>query len=724
MSAIEGPWQSRARPMLQSEAAECGLACVAMVAAHYGHRVNIGGLRRRFPISMKGATLAELINVASELELSARALRCELDEVGQLQTPAILHWDLNHFVVLEKVSRGKATLLDPANGRRTVGTEELSRHFTGVALELTPTAAFKPIDQRVRTRLGDLWSKLVNYRSAFVQVVALSLLLEVTALALPFFMQLTVDEAIGQSDANLLGLLVLGFGVVFALNAIIQALRSWVVLTLGQSISFQLAGNVFRHLMRLPMSYFESRHVGDLMSRLGSTGPIQSILAEGVVSALVDAVLAILTLTVMALISVPLMLVVLTATLMYIGFRLAVYPAIRRRTEEEIVARASEETYLIESIRAIRAIKLHVSEPMRENGWRNKYADVVSAGYRNRIYKIVTKLAEGLLLSGQYLLVVYLGALSVMGDKMTVGLLLAFLAYRSSFMSSGTALIDHWERWRLISVHLERLSDIVAQPREEILPARPRSNVLPPPAIRAEKLVFAYDRNATPVLNEMDFEIPAGSYVAIVGTSGAGKTTLMRIMLGLLNPTSGKLLIDGKPLTPATTSEWRLRIAAVLQDDQLLTGTLADNIAFFDDRPDEQRIETAARLARIHDTIVDMPMGYQSLIGDMGAALSSGQRQRVMLARALYRDPDALFLDEGTANLDEENEMAIADTIASLPITRIVVSHRPILVERAEIVLRLADGKLERAPHPAPGGSGGSAWDRLREMAPGLRRPS
>jgi len=720
MSAIEWPWQTRARPMLQSEAAECGLACVAMVAAHYGHRVNIGGLRRRFPISMKGATLAELINVASELELSARALRCELDEIGQLQTPAILHWDMNHFVVLEKVAGSKATLLDPASGRKTVGREELNRHFTGVALELTPTAAFKPIDQRVRTRMGDLWSKLVNYRGAFVQVVALSLLLEVTALALPFFMQLTVDEAIGQSDANLLGLLVLGFGVVYALNSIISALRSWVVLTLGQSISFQLAGNVFRHLMRLPMSYFESRHVGDLMSRLGSTGPIQSILAEGVVSAMVDAVLAVLTLTVMALLSVKLMLIVLAATLLYIGFRLAVYPMIRRRTEEELVARANEETYLIESIRAIRAIKLHVFEPMRENGWRNKYAEVVSAGYRNRIYKIVTKLTESLLLSAQYLLTVYLGALAVMSDQMTVGLLLAFLAYRSSFMSSGTALIDHWERWRLISVHLERLSDIVAQPREDILPAPARNAVLPPPALRAEKLTFGYDRDGAPVLKEMDFEIPAGSYVAIVGTSGAGKTTLMRIMLGLLTPTSGKLLVDGKPLTAATTSEWRARIAAVLQDDQLLTGTLADNIAFFDDRPDDQRIEAAARLARIHDTIMDMPMGYQSLIGDMGAALSSGQRQRVMLARALYRDPDALFLDEGTANLDEENELAIADTIANLPITRIVVSHRPILVERAEIVLRLDEGKLVRAPHPA---AGGSAWDRLREMAPALKRP-
>jgi len=698
MSGFDWPWSAKVRPMLQAEAAECGLVCIAMVAAHYGHKVNVGGLRRRFPTSIKGATLAELIHVASDLELAPRALRLELNELSKLQVPAVLHWDLNHFVVLEKFAGGKATILDPAFGRRTLTLAQLSRHFTGVALELTPTLDFKPVDARTRTRLSDLWSRLTNYRGAMAQVFALSLLLQLTALTLPFFMQLTIDEAIGQSDASLLTLLLIGFGFVYALNAVIQGLRSWVVLTLGQSISFQLVGNVVRHLLRLPMSYFESRHVGDLMSRIGSTQPIQSILAQGVVNAFIDALLAITTLVVMALISVKLMLLVVATTLLYIGFRLAIYPALRRRSEEEIIARANEETYLLESIRAIRSIKLHVHEAMRENGWRNLYSDVVSADYRTEIYSIVTRIVESVILAAQLLLVVYVAALAVIADTMTIGLLVAFLSYRSSFMSSATALLDHADRWRLLSVHLERLSDIVAEPRETMLAAPPRAGLLPAPAIRADGLSFAYGPNDPLLLNDMDFEIPAGSFVAIVGASGKGKTTLMRLMLGLLTPTAGKLLIDGKPLTPATLAGWRARIGAVLQDDHLLTGTLADNIAFFDTAADDRRIEAAARLARIHDTIMDMPMAYQSLIGDMGAALSSGQRQRVMLARALYRDPDALFLDEGTANLDEENERAIADMIADLPITRIVVAHRPILVERAEIVFRLEEGRLVRVP--------------------------
>ncbi len=686
----------RTQPMRQSEAAECGLTCLAMVAAHHGHRVNVGGLRRQFPGSMKGATIAELIAVASELELAPRALRLELDEIGKLQRPAVLHWDMNHFVVLEGLKGQTATILDPASGRRTMSLAKLGRYFTGVALELTPSSDFKPVDARVTTKLSDLWSRLSGYRAALAQVFALSLLLQLTTLVLPFFMQLTIDEAIGQSDLNLLGLLLAGFGVVQILNALLGGLRSWVVLTLGQSISFQLGGNVIRHLFRLPMSYFESRHVGDLLSRFGSTQPIQSLLTTGFVNAGIDAILALTTLVVMALLNAQLALLTVATVILYLVFRAVMYPALRRRTEEEIVARANEETFLMESIRAIRSIKLHVHEAMRENGWRNRYAQVISADYWEQIYKIGTRLAENLMFGLGLLVTVYLAARAVIGDTMTIGTMVAFLAYRSSFISSATSLVDHGENYRLLSVHLERLSDIVAHPREHVVAAAPRAGPLPPPAITAEKLTFAYSPNDPPILKDLSFEVPAGSFAAIVGPSGAGKTTLMRIMLGLLVPTSGKLLIDGRPLTPANTAAWRGRLGAVLQDDHLLTGTLADNISFFDPRPDDAAIEAAAGMARIHDTIAAMPMSYQSLIGDMGAALSSGQRQRVMLARALYRDPDALFLDEGTANLDEENERAIGEMLAKLAVTRVVIAHRPILVERAELVFRLEKGVISR----------------------------
>ncbi len=695
MNGFEWPWLSRTRPMLQSEAAECGLTCVAMIAAHFGHRVNVGGLRRQFPTSMKGATLTQLISVASQLELAPRALRLELDEIADLKLPAILHWDLNHFVVLEKVSGKTATILDPASGRIAYSIESLGRHFTGVALELTPTAEFKPVDSLIRIRINDLWGKMLNYSGAMAQVLVLSLLLQVTALCLPFFMQLTIDEAIGQSNANLLALLVVGFVFVHLFSIVLRSLRAWVVLALGHSISFQLGGNVVRHLLRLPMQYFESRHVGDLMSRLRSVAPIQAILTQGIVNAVIDALLAVTTLVVMALIDMRLMMIVVVATLIYMIFRILIYPAIRRRTEDEIVAEAREDTYLMESMRAMRAIKLHAHETVRESGWRNRYVEIVNANYWASMYRIWTRLVESILSNGQLLLVVYIAALDVIADKMTIGMMLAFLSYRSSFMDSATALFDHAERWRLLSVHLERLSDIVAEKKEDILPAQLRLEAPAPPSIIIEDLSFSYSPDDAPVLSNLSITIPAGSFVAIIGESGAGKTTLMRIMLGLLNPVGGRLLIDGQPLGPGNLSSWRARIGSVLQDDQLLSGTIADNISFFDDAASHEKIVAAAKLAHIDDTITAMPMGYQSLIGDMGAALSSGQRQRIILARALFRYPDVLFLDEGTANLDEGTERAIADVVKWLPFTRIIISHRPLLVERADMVFRLTGGRLE-----------------------------
>ena len=696
MSGIDWPWSERIKPMLQSEETECGLACVAMIAAYHGHRVNLPGLRQRFPVSMKGATLADLMGVASALELAPRALRLELDEMDKLQRPALLHWDLNHFVVLEDVGKNSITIVDPAAGRRVITNKEVDRHFTGVALELSPTADFVPVEAQTRTRLRDLWSRLTNYQSASVQVLGLSVLLQLTALLMPFFMQLTIDEGIAQGDVSLLLLLVVGFGVLYALNGVTAALRSWVVLTLGESLSYQLGGNVVRHLLRLPLAYFEKRHVGDLLSRIGSIQPIQQLLAQGLVNVLIDSVLALTTLIVMAIISPTLTMIVFATTLLYLVVGLLLFPGLRRRTEEEIMARAREETFLMETIRAMRSIKLHTNEAMRESGWRNRYADVISAGYRAEIYGIRLDFAESILFGFQFLVVVYLGALAVLEQSLTVGLLLALLAYRSSFTTSAIALVNQAQQWRLLGVHLDRLSDIVGQQREELHPAK-RERLLPPPTMRAEGLSFAYGPNENPIFEKLDFEIPKGKLIAIVGPSGAGKTTLMRIMLGLLPPTAGHMLVDGVPLGPATNSAWRARIGAVLQDDYLLTGTLSDNIAFFDPTLDQERIELSARAARIHDDIVKMPMAYQSLIGDMGAALSAGQRQRILLARALYRDPDALFLDEGTANLDEENEAAIADLIVSLPVTRIVIAHRPALIQRADFVYRLENGKLLRA---------------------------
>ncbi len=700
MATFEWPWNERIRAVLQSEAAECGLASMCMIARYHGHRVDLAGLRQRFPTSIKGMTLRQLIGVASDLDLSARAVRLEVEELDRLQLPAILHWDLNHFVVLEKVDRTTATILDPARGRRHLPLAKFARHFTGVALELTPTADFKPINVQSRTRLSDLWSNLVNFRSAIGQVLVLSLLVQVTSLVIPFFIQLVIDDGVNQGDSSMLTMLLIGFGFIYGLQAVTRMLRSWVTLCLGESLTFQLGGNIVRHLLRLPMGYFERRHVGDILSRIGSIRPIQQLLTHGLVDVAIDSTLLLATLLVMVMISVPLTAIVFCATLAYIALSQIFYPAMRARTEEEIVARAQEESYQMESLRAMRAIKLHGFETMRESGWRNRYADVISATYKSRMIGVKLGFAEDAIFSLSFLLTVYFGALAVISQELSVGLLLAFLSYRSSFASSATALVEQWQKWRLLSVHLERLADIVGEKKEVLKPPPAHRPNRMPPTIAANNLSFAYDSASGLILDRVSFEIPGGSLVAIVGPSGAGKTTLMRLLLGLLTPQSGTIEIDGLSLGPATMASWRQGVGAVLQDDYLLTGTLADNISFFHPQPDQQAIEAAARFARVHDDIAKMPMAYQSLVSDMGAALSSGQRQRILLARALYRDPDVLLLDEGTANLDEKTEGLVALAIAAMPVTRIAISHRPALVDLADVVLHVEDGKVRRINKP------------------------
>ncbi len=694
MSAFEWPWSARLQPIHQAEAAECGIACLAMIANHHGHRLDLATLRRRAGLSVKGSTLTDLMRVAADIGLSARPLRLELDELRELRLPAILHWQLNHFVVLERVGRGRATILDPALGRREISIKGVSKTFTGVALELEPDTDFAPIAAVSRPGISALWTRIRGLRGALGQVIALSLVLQLTNLALPFFMQLTIDEAIGRGDASLLVVLALGFGALYLFNAVLQALRGWVVLTLGESIVYQIAGNVVRHLIRLPSAYFERRHVGDIQARMGSIRPIQDLLTRGLVDVLVDGMLAATLLIAMLLIAPLLALIVLGATLLYLGVVTLMIPEWRRRSQEEIVARAGEETYLLETIRGIRTIKLGVREATREAGWRSRFADVISAGYRAQLAAIRMILAENLIFGVQFVVIVTLGAQAVLADHLTVGQLVAFVAYRTSFDTSATQLVAQFRQWRMTGLHLDRLADITGEARERIGPATSRRAYSQPPEIRVENLSFAYSTAEPPILHDVSFTIPAGGFAAIVGPSGAGKTTLARLLLGLLTPSAGRILIDGVPLGAGNLAEWRSRVGAVLQDDLLFAGTFADNIAGFDPATDQSSIEAAARFARIHDEILAMPMGYQSLVGDMGAALSGGQRQRMLLARAVHCQPDLLFLDEGTANLDAALETEIADSIARMDVTRIAIAHRPALVERATIVLEVGGGSV------------------------------
>jgi len=710
-------WQSRLSfslrrrlsVQLQAEAAECGLACLAMIACWHGHETDIAALRRRFATSAHGTTLRHLIAIAGRLHFTCRPLRLELDELAALRLPCILHWNLNHFVVLTHATAREVSIADPARGERRLSLAEAGRHFTGVALELQPGASFAPRHRPPTLSLAALVAGQRGLRASLAQVLVLALALEAVVLASPFFMQWVVDGAIVSGDRDLLLLLALGFGVLLLIQTAISGARSLVILHASTHLSLQWNASLFAHLLHLPVAWFERRHVGDVVSRFGSLATLQRTLTTGFIESLLDGLMAAATLTLMLLYSAPLAAVAVAAALLYALIRRAAYRPLRAATEEQVVFAARAESMFIESVRAVASIKLFGHEDARQALWMNATVDATNRATAAERMTIAIRGAQSLLAGGEHLLIVYLGALAVIDGHFSVGMLLAFVAYRAAFSSRVGALADKWIQFRMLDLHLSRLADIALEPREEaaaVPSSRADGDEGGGAAIEAVGVSFRYGDDEPWVLRDVHLRIAAGDCVAITGASGCGKTTLLKILMGLLPPTAGEVRLAGVPVARSGVREYRRRIAAVLQDDQLLAGSIEANIAFFEPVPDRSRVEACARLAAVHDEIAAMPMGYETLVGDMGSSLSGGQKQRVLLARALYKQPDALFLDEATSHLDVRREGLINASVRRLRLTRIVVAHRPQTIASADRVVVLEGGAITQATRAETAGAG------------------
>ncbi|MBS0304947.1 MAG: peptidase domain-containing ABC transporter [Proteobacteria bacterium] len=690
--------------VLQTEAAECGLACLAMVAGAHGYDTDLPTLRQRFSLSIKGVTLVDLVRMAEALNLVPRALRAELDEIDQLQRPCILHWDLNHFVVFVGLRRGMAVIHDPARGLRRLKREEFSRHFTGIALELQPAPGFRPAVQRQRITLGQLVGPVRGWRRSLAQVLVLALALEAFVLLGPFLMQWVVDGVVVSADRDLLLTLVVGFALLVVLQVATAAARSWAVLVMSATLNLQWLLNVFAHLMRLPVAWFEKRHVGDVWSRFGAVQHIQRTLTTSFVEALLDGTLVLLTLAMMLAYSVQLTLVALAAVAAYGALRWAFFRPLREASEEALVFEARQSSHFLESLRGVQAIKLFGAQGERSSRYASLVVDTMNADIATRRLEILFSVLNRGLFGLERVAVIGLGALLVLDGRFSVGMLFAFFAWKETFAQRVSSLIDKASELKMLELHGERLADIVLSAPEA--DGGSGAAIGTSPRIELRNVSFRYADGEPEVLAGVNLVIEPGESVAIVGPSGCGKTTLLKLLLGIHAPTGGEVLVAGEPLAHRGVRAWRAAVGAVMQDEPLFSGSIADNIAFFAGAPERARIEHCARLAAVHDEIEAMPMGYDTLIGDMGTALSGGQRQRVLLARALYKEPSVLLLDEATSSLDVERERAVNQAVRQLALTRIVVAHRPETIASATRVVALHDGRiaqdLRTVPSQAP----------------------
>ncbi|MBL8523868.1 MAG: peptidase domain-containing ABC transporter, partial [Betaproteobacteria bacterium] len=676
--------------ILQSEAPECGIACLAMIASYHGHLTDLSAMRLRLSPSLKGVTLKHVSQVAESMGLAARGVQVPLESLTKLQLPAVLHWDMNHFVVLTKVSTKYLWVHDPARGKRRLKISEASRHFTGVAMEFTPNQDFRRTDEREKVSAWQLLNAGSGLGGTIFQLVVLSLALEVFAIAMPFFLQLVVDRVLVGRDTDLLAVLGIAFSALVLIQVVVTAVRAWVGVYLSTHFNLRLLTALFNHLLKLPLSWFEKRNIGDIVSKFRSVDVIQKTLSTTFVETFIDGVMVLITLAVMWFYSAKLTAVVMSAAAIYATLRWYFFYPQRYATDEQLAHEAKASTHFIETLRGMMALKINMRENERRGAYQNLVVDQINAGVKVQNVGIFQRASNSLVFGLESIIVIWLGALLVMEGKFSVGMLYAFLGFKLVFLGRVNNLIDKWNEFRMLDLHAERIADIALAEAETVSSAQAVFAVNNEPlTIEARNLSFAYGPEGYAFRN-VNLQILPGERVAIVGPSGCGKTTLLKVLLGLLQPTEGQVLVNGRDLRDWDLGQYRSKVGAVMQDDQLFVGTIEDNISFFDAEHDPERVRECARLAQIDAEIANTPMGYNTIVGSLGMSLSGGQKQRVMLARALYRRPQVLFLDETLDQVDTGQEYAIRDQIAGGVSSMLFVSHRPESVRNARVVKLLS----------------------------------
>jgi len=674
--------------VLQTEIAECGLACLTSIAGYYGYHSDLRTMRQKYSLSQKGLTLADIVRFANDLNLTSRALRLDLDDLPNLRTPCILHWDLNHFVVLKEVRKDGIMIMDPAVGLRKIKQDEVSQKFTGIALELWPNTHFEEKEEKQKIKILSLLKGVTGIKRSLVQVLILAFALEIFGLVSPFLMQWVIDHVVVTADRNLLLTLVLGFGLLKILEQLTSLLQAWVNMHLTTTLNVQWKANIFKRLLELPADYFTKRHLGDVISRFGSIDNIQETLTSTAFKTVLSGIMAVFTLILMFYYSWLLSVAVLIALALYIIIRVVSYYPLRNATEENIVHDAKQNTYFMETVRGIHTVKLFEKNEQRHSSWMTLFVDTINTNLTKQKLTNIFDFANKLLFGIEGILIVYLGADKILDGGFTVGALTAFWAYKNQFETRVGELVDQYIKIRMLSLHAERLADIVlteteAEKIEEIYIPEIEGDI----DIVIDDVSFRYSDAEPYILQNINLHIKQGESLAFTGSSGCGKSTLMNILIGNLTPESGKVLVNGHDIHKLSPRFIRGLSGTVTQDDVLFAGSISENICFFDETPNQQKIMQCAAMAMIHEDIMQMAMGYETLIGDMGNALSGGQKQRIILARALYREPKILFLDEATSHLDMENERAINENLKFLNITKIMVAHRKETIESADRVI-------------------------------------
>ncbi|XJM08170.1 colicin V export peptidase/ABC transporter CvaB, partial (plasmid) [Escherichia coli] len=639
-------WQRRVPVIHQTETAECGLACLAMICGHFGKNIDLIYLRRKFNLSARGATLAGINGIAEQLGMATRALSLELDELRVLKTPCILHWDFSHFVVLVSVKRNRYVLHDPARGIRYISREEMSRYFTGVALEVWPGSEFQSETLQTRISLRSLINSIYGIKRTLAKIFCLSVVIEAINLLMPVGTQLVMDHAIPAGDRGLLTLISAALMFFILLKAATSTLRAWSSLVMSTLINVQWQSGLFDHLLRLPLAFFERRKLGDIQSRFDSLDTLRATFTTSVIGFIMDSIMVVGVCVMMLLYGGYLTWIVLCFTTIYIFIRLVTYGNYRQISEECLVREARAASYFMETLYGIATVKIQGMVGIRGAHWLNMKIDAINSGIKLTRMDLLFGGINTFVTACDQIVILWLGAGLVIDNQMTIGMFVAFSSFRGQFSERVASLTSFLLQLRIMSLHNERIADIALHEKEEKKPEIEIVADMGPISLETNGLSYRYDSQSAPIFSALSLSVAPGESVAITGASGAGKTTLMKVLCGLFEPDSGRVLINGIDIRQIGINNYHRMIACVMQDDRLFSGSIRENICGFAEEMDEEWMVECARASHIHDVIMNMPMGYETLIGELGEGLSGGQKQRIFIARALYRKPGILFMDE------------------------------------------------------------------------------
>ncbi len=697
-------WFGTSQPFIQQQsAADCGATCLAMISEYWGRKFSLNYLRELAEIGRSGASLKSLAKAAERMGFQTRPVRASLTPLRN-QNPWIAHWQGNHYVAVYRFKNQQVLVADPAKGKRWMSIQKFTANWTGYALILDPTPElyrnYDAEQKGIKTQnfLGIVWP----YRATIAQIIVISLFIQIFGIVTPLFTQVILDQVVVNKSLVTLHVFAVGLLLFGIWRLLLGASRQYLLDYLSNRIDLTLISGFISHALSLPIKFFESRHVGDILTRVQENQKIQAFLTRQAITAWLDALMAVVYIGLMIYYNGRLALLVLALIPPIVILTLVATPFLRKVSREIFNEGAKQNSSLVEMITGVATIKATASEREMRWRWEDQLTGMINAQFRGQKLGNSLQIVGGSINTLGSTALLWYGAMLVIQDQLTIGQFVAFNMMIGSVISPVLSVVGLWDEFQEVLVSIERLDDVFsAQPEEShdkpmlVLPRIQGS-------VKLENVSFRYSQDdERNTLQNISFEVEAGETVAIVGRSGSGKSTLVKLLQGFYYPEKGRLTIDDHDIRHISVQSLRSQLGVVPQDCFLFSGTILENITLYkngqgDDSASLEEAIEVAKLAEAHAFIQDMPLGYQTPVGERGTSLSGGQRQRIAIARALLGDPRILVLDEATSSLDTESERRFQQNLAriSRDRTAFIIAHRLSTVRNADRILVLDKGIL------------------------------